>query len=107
MTTEYPHAGLGAMRHVTTNGTQPEAARRWPDGATGPGAIARDLLARPDLGVTRISYVGLPERQAVSLVIDARHRGLHADVSRGASGRLSVRLSAAPEEAEATAHGGR
>ena len=62
-----------------------------------PAEAACALLTEPELGVTRIAYVGLREREAVHLLLDARDVGLEAQAARGARGQVSVRLAARPE----------
>jgi hypothetical protein len=64
-------------------------------------------LSEPALGVTRIAYVGLREREAVHLLLDARDVGLEAQAARSARGQVSVRLAAGPESAGGAAAGRR
>jgi hypothetical protein len=89
------------MNQVRSELAQPSAPPRTTDDAALAADLARDLLTQPDSGVTGVSYVGLPERQAVQLVIDARYDGLRAQTTRGPAGRVSVILTVPPEPAEA------
>jgi hypothetical protein len=56
--------------------------------------VAETLLVDPDLGITRIQYVGLPEKEAVSTLVAGRSRGLQARASRRDHGSLSVTFAA-------------
>ncbi|HZR99929.1 MAG TPA: hypothetical protein VFE37_14550 [Chloroflexota bacterium] len=88
------------MKDLKTRVSQPQPAPRTADAAALAAEVARELLTQADSGVTRISYVGLRERAAVQLVIDARYDGLEARTTRGGSGQVSITL-AAPDEAAA------
>ncbi len=59
-------------------------------------ALAQSLLGDPASGVTRLCVVGLPEREAILLLVAARRQGLPCSLARGPSGGLTVTL-AAPE----------
>lgn len=61
--------------------------------------VAEELLAQPELGITRIQYVGLPEREAVHLLVTGRALGLQADASRREWGQVSITLAAPAQEA--------
>ena len=63
--------------------------------------VAEDLLVRPESGITRVQYVGLPEREAVHLLVTGRALGLQAEASRREYGRVSVILAAPAPEARA------
>ncbi|HEY7063796.1 MAG TPA: hypothetical protein VII06_20120 [Chloroflexota bacterium] len=91
------------MKDVRTTVSGPQSAPLNPDEAALTAEVARELLTRPESGVTRISYVGLPEREAVQLIIDARYDGLQARTERGQTGHVSVTLSAPAEAEEAPA----
>lgn len=51
------------------------------------------LLAQPALGIAGITYVGWSERDTARLIVTARAQGLAAEVTRGASGAVSVRFT--------------
>ena len=93
---------LQARKDLQTKTAPPETPSRTAQDGPLAADVARELLAQPDSGVTRIAYVGLPEREAVQLVIDARYDGLHTATTRGTIGRVSVTLTA-PAAAEADA----
>jgi hypothetical protein len=60
-------------------------------------ALALSLLGDPDSGVTRLCVVGLPEREAILMFVEARRQGLPCSLARGSSGGLTITL-AAPEQ---------
>jgi hypothetical protein len=60
------------------------------------------LLAQPALGISGITYVGWSERDTARLIVSARAQGLGVEITRGASGAVSVRFTA-PEEPAARA----
>ena len=80
------------MKDLHTRVAQPQPAPLTANDGSLAAAVARQLLTQPDAGVTRVLYVGLPEREAVQLLIDARYDGLHAQTARGRAGKLSVTL---------------
>jgi hypothetical protein len=88
------------MKAINTSEFETKSVLLTPTTASGSAQVAHALLAQPELGITRIAYVGLPEREAVGLVIDARYSGLRAEAARGPSGKLTVRISAPPELAQ-------
>jgi hypothetical protein len=53
------------------------------------------MLADPDLGVTRISYVGLSAREVACLAATAKARGMDAEIERDATGQIHVTVAAA------------
>jgi hypothetical protein len=57
------------------------------------------LLAQPELGIAGITYVGWSERDTARLIVTARAQGLGVEVTRGASGAVSVRFTAPAEPA--------
>jgi hypothetical protein len=85
------------MRNLKTRVSEPQTAPLTAKDGPLAAEVARELLTQPESGVTRISYVGLPAREAVQLVVNARDDGLQAQTTRGRSGRMSVTLSARPE----------
>jgi hypothetical protein len=89
------------MKDLETRVAQPETAPLTAKSGALAADVARALLAQPAGGLTRIAYVGLPEREAVQLVLDAHEQGLQAETTRGAAGRVSVTLTAPAEAAAA------
>jgi hypothetical protein len=74
-------SGHGAFAH------DDEAARLQSE-----AAAAASLLAQSELGISSITYVGLPERQAVHLAATTRARGLCPTLTRGGAGSASLAI---------------
>jgi hypothetical protein len=55
-------------------------------------AVAAALFAQPQLGISRIIYVGLPEREAVHVALAASGRGLRPRLARRPAAQASVQL---------------
>jgi hypothetical protein len=82
------------MKDLQTRVAEPQTRPRTAKDGPLAAEVARELLTQREWGVTRIAYVGLPEREAVQLVIDAHCDGLQAQTARGGAGRVSVTLTA-------------
>ncbi len=65
--------------------------------AASKAAVAGALLAQPDLGITRITYVGLSDRQAVRLALAVRQRGLRPTLGHGPNSLASVEVHRSPD----------
>ncbi len=55
-------------------------------------AVAATLLTRPEQGITSVTYVGLPERQAVHIAATAHGRGLRPTLTREEAGAASITI---------------
>jgi hypothetical protein len=55
--------------------------------------VASAMLGRPELGVTRISYVGLTDREAAHLAATTKAYGLDTRLERGANGHVHVTVA--------------
>jgi hypothetical protein len=55
-------------------------------------AVAARLLVQPELGITSVTYVGLPERQGVHLTATAHDRGLRPILTREDAGTASITI---------------
>ena len=82
------------MLEVATRTSDHRSPDSTAERGTGSAAVADALLAQPELGIRRITYVGLPEREAVHLALAARRRGLRPTLAHGAAATASVAVQA-------------
>ena len=82
------------MLNATDRAIDPLLGEAAAERGASTAAVASALLAQPELGISRITYVGLPERDAVHLALAARRRGLRPTLARGAAASTSVVVQA-------------
>jgi hypothetical protein len=81
------------MRERITRATATEAPSPLVERGEARARVAKAMLTDPRSGTTRMQYVGLPEAEAVHLVVAARALGLDAETTRSPGGQLCVTLS--------------
>ena len=89
------------MLAVSASPSECQSSEPTTEPSVGSAAVAGALLGQPELGIRRITYVGLPEREAVHLALETRRRGLRPTLTRGAAGSASVVVRAPDQLAEA------
>jgi hypothetical protein len=71
---------------------EPERPEGEVERGTSKAAVASALFAQPYLGITRITYVGLPEREAVHVALAASQRGLRPKLTRNPADGSTVAI---------------
>jgi hypothetical protein len=55
--------------------------------------VAGTMFSQPELGVTRISYVGFSAREAACLVATTKACGLETEIERDAAGHIHITVA--------------